>query len=175
MCVRALATGASTTCCVRNFSDVNHQRVYRFYRQANLAVRHRKKVSTSSVRWTAQRCYSVTRRPCVLTTARRSPAAHSMAWAQAHGIRHILIQPGCPVQNGYIESFNGKFRDEHLNESWFETLYQARAVLANWRQDYNEVRLHSSLGRIPPARFAELRRQYASGAARSQSTQTTIE
>ena len=49
-----------------------------------------------------------------------------MAWAQAHGIRHILIQPGRPMQNGYIESFNGKFRDEHLNESWLQTLNQAR-------------------------------------------------
>ena len=49
-----------------------------------------------------------------------------MAWAQAHGIRHILIQPERPMQNGYIESFNGKFRDEHLNESWLQTLNQAR-------------------------------------------------
>jgi len=45
-----------------------------------------------------------------------------MAWALTHGIRHILVQPGRLMQNGYIESFNGKFRDEHLNESWFETL-----------------------------------------------------
>ena len=79
-----------------------------------------------------------------------------MAWAQAHGIRHILIQPGRPMQNGYIESFNGKFRDEHLNESWFETLHQARMAVAVWRTDYNEVRPHSSLGRMPPTRFAEL-------------------
>jgi putative transposase len=48
------------------------------------------------------------------------------------------------MQNGYIESFNGKFRDECLNEHWFETLPQARAVIAAWRQDYNEVRPHSS-------------------------------
>lgn len=79
-----------------------------------------------------------------------------MAWAQTHGIRHILIQPGRPMQNGYIERFNGKFRDEHLNESWFETLHQARTSVAIWRTDYNEVRPHSSLGCIPPARFAEL-------------------
>jgi putative transposase len=78
-----------------------------------------------------------------------------MAWAQAHGIRHILIQPGRPMQNGYIESFNGKFRDEHLNECWFQTLHQARLAAAAWRTDYNEVRPHSSLGRMPPARFAE--------------------
>ncbi len=90
-----------------------------------------------------------------------------MAWAQSRGIRHILIQPGRPMQNGYIESFNGKFRDEHLNEQWFESLSEARSSAATWRQDYNEVRPHSSLGRIPPARFAEQHRQRAGDAARS--------
>jgi putative transposase len=85
-----------------------------------------------------------------------------MAWAQGHGIRHILIEPGRPMQNGYIESFNGKFRDECLNEHWFETLAQARTTLAAWRQDYNEVRPHSSCQRMPPARFAALHRRQAS-------------
>ena len=47
-----------------------------------------------------------------------------MGWAQSHGIRHILIEPGRPMLNGYIESFNGKFRDECLNDHWFETLPQ---------------------------------------------------
>ena len=47
------------------------------------------------------------------------------------------------MQNGYIESFNGKFRDECLNDHWFETLSQARAAIALWRQDYNEVRPHA--------------------------------
>lgn len=81
-----------------------------------------------------------------------------IAWAQSHGVRHILIQPGRPMQNGYIESFNGKFRDECLNEHWFETLVQARSTIATWRQDYNQVRPHSSLGRIPPAEFAQRHR-----------------
>ena len=71
------------------------------------------------------------------------------------------------MQNGYIESFIGKFRDEHLNEQWFESLSEARSAAATWRQDYNEVRPHSSLGRIPPARFAEQHRQRAGDAARS--------
>ena len=82
-----------------------------------------------------------------------------IGWAQAHGIRHILIAPGKPMQNGYIESFNGKFRDECLNEHWFQTLSQARSTIAAWRQDYNEVRPHSSCRRMPPARFAALHRQ----------------
>ena len=76
-----------------------------------------------------------------------------MAWASAHGIRHILIEPGRPMQNGYIESFNGKFRDECLNEQWFETLQQARSAITLWRQDYNQVRPHSSCQRMPPAKF----------------------
>ena len=87
-----------------------------------------------------------------------------MGWTQKHGIRHILIQPGRPMQNGYIESFNGKFRDECLNEHWFETLSQARAEIASWRQDYNEVRPHSSCRRMPPAKYAALHRQHASDA-----------
>ncbi len=62
------------------------------------------------------------------------------------------------MQNGYIESFNGKFRDECLNEHSFQTLPQARSEIATWRQDYNEVRPHSSLGRIPPAEFAQRHR-----------------
>ncbi len=77
-----------------------------------------------------------------------------ISWAQTHGVEHLLIEPGKPMQNGYIESFNGKFRDECLNEQWFTSLTQARDVISEWRRDYNEVRPHSSCGRIPPARFA---------------------
>ena len=95
-----------------------------------------------------------------------------MAWAQSHGIRHILIEPGRPMQNGYIESFNGKLRDECLNDHWFETLHQARTTIGTWRQDYNEVRPHSSVGRIPPAQFAELHRQRAGDEARKPPTPT---
>ena len=79
-----------------------------------------------------------------------------MAWMQARGIQHIhiLIQPGKPTQNAYIESFNGKFRDECLNENRFELLAQAREVIAIWRQDCNDVRPHGTIGRIPQAEFS---------------------
>lgn len=77
-----------------------------------------------------------------------------LGWMHSRGIEHLLIAPGKPTQNAYIESFNGKFRDECLNEQWFETLAQARKEIAAWRKDYNEVRPHSSCGRIPPATFA---------------------
>jgi putative transposase len=82
-----------------------------------------------------------------------------MAWMHRCGIEHLLIQPGKPTQNAYIESFNGKFRDECLNEHWFETLLQARKEIALWRLDYNEVRPHSSCGRIPSAIYAQKLRQ----------------
>lgn len=82
-----------------------------------------------------------------------------LGWAHARGIEHLLIEPGRPTQNAYIESFNGKFRDECLNEHWFETLAQARVEIAAWRRDYNEVRPHSSCNRMPPAKYAALHRQ----------------
>jgi len=75
-------------------------------------------------------------------------------WAYRHGVDLKLIQPGKPTQNAYIESFNGKFRDECLNEHWFATLAEARALIGAWRRDYNEQRPHSSLGYLTPAEFA---------------------
>jgi len=75
-------------------------------------------------------------------------------WAYGQGIHLKLIAAGKPTQNAYIESFNGKFRDECLNDHYFNNLAHARAVIGEWRRDYNEARPHSSLGRIPPAEFA---------------------
>ena len=210
----------------RDFPGVNHKRVYRLYREANLAVRKRKKskrplhervplqlAKAVNEVWSmdfVSDSLSNGRRLKYLTVADdfshecvdiavdfgisgeyvtrlldraavfrgypemvrtdNGPEFTSrvfMAWAQTHGIRHILIQPGRPMQNGYIESFNGKFRDEHLNESWFETLQQARNAASIWKQDYNQVRPHSSVGRIPPAEFAHLHRQRAANEGES--------
>lgn len=203
---------------------MNHKRVYRLYRDANLAVRRRKKskrplnervplqlAQTVNEVWSmdfVSDSLSSGRRIKCLTIAddfshecvdiavdygisgqyvtrlldqaaifRGYPLAVRtdngpeftsrafMAWATAHGVRHILIQPGRPMQNSYIESFNGKFRDECLNEQWFQTLPQARTCIAEWRRDYNEVRPHSSLGRIPPAQFAQQHRINSNAAA----------
>ena len=87
-----------------------------------------------------------------------------MAWAHSRGVRHLLNDAGSPTQNAYIESFNGKFRDECLNEQWFDSLTQARHEIARWRRDYNEVRPHSAIGRIPPAQFAAAHRRLAGDA-----------
>lgn len=75
------------------------------------------------------------------------------AWAYRRGIQLHFIDPGKPVQNAYAESFNGRFRDECLNEHWFPTLDEARRLIEAWRQDYNTVRPHSSLGNLTPAEF----------------------
>jgi putative transposase len=75
-------------------------------------------------------------------------------WAYENRVALKLIQPGKPTQNAYIESFNGKFRDECLNEHWFLDLHQAREIIAEWRQDYNEQRPHSALDYKTPAEFA---------------------
>ncbi len=70
-----------------------------------------------------------------------------------HGVHLHFIQPGKPVQNAFIESFNGKFRDECLNEHWFLTLQEAQLVIEAWRREYNEERTHSTIGDMTPQEF----------------------
>jgi len=74
-------------------------------------------------------------------------------WAYERGVKLQFIEPGKPMQNGHCESFNGKFRDECLNEHWFTSLRQAREIVESWRIDYNECRPHSSLSNLTPAEF----------------------
>ncbi len=75
-------------------------------------------------------------------------------WAFEHGVKLRFIQPGKPTQNAYIESFNGKFRNECLNDNVFVSLDSARSIIEEWRQDYNSERPHSSLNNITPQEFA---------------------
>jgi transposase InsO family protein len=72
-------------------------------------------------------------------------------WLVRLGVRTLFIEPGSPWENGYIESFNGKLRDELLNREIFDTLLEARVLIGNWRKEYNGFRPHSSLGYRPPA------------------------
>ena len=76
-------------------------------------------------------------------------------WAYGHGIELDFIRPGKPVENGYIESFNGRLRDELLNTEIFCTLAEVKEKLETWRLDYNTQRPHSSLGYRPPAEYAQ--------------------
>jgi transposase InsO family protein len=73
------------------------------------------------------------------------------AWLNRLGVKTLFIEPGSPWENGYIESFNGKFRDELLNGEIFDTLLEARVITEQWRKYYNTKRPHSSLNYRPPA------------------------
>jgi transposase InsO family protein len=75
-------------------------------------------------------------------------------WAHENGVSLRFIEPGKPNQNAYIESFNGRLRDECLNEHWFINLAHARAVIEDWRRDYNEHRPKKDLGGVPPVVYA---------------------
>jgi putative transposase len=75
------------------------------------------------------------------------------AWAYARGVKIDFIQPGKPVQNAFIESFNGTLRDDCLNLHWFLSLKDAQQTIEDWRRDYNEVRPHSSLGGLTPTEY----------------------
>ena len=75
-------------------------------------------------------------------------------WAFMHDVTLDFSRPGKPTDNAFIESFNGKFRNECLNQHWFMSMTEARQEIEAWRREYNEVRPHSSLGYLPPAVFA---------------------
>jgi len=75
-------------------------------------------------------------------------------WAYENSVKLRFIQPGKPVQNAYIESFNGKFRNECLNDNVFVSLHSAQKIIENWRQDYNSERPHSSLNDMTPEEFS---------------------
>lgn len=72
-------------------------------------------------------------------------------WLKIGGTQTLYIEPGSPWENGYIESFNGKLRDELLNLEIFDTLFEAKVLVERWRNEYNTIRPHSSLGYCPPA------------------------
>jgi transposase InsO family protein len=79
-----------------------------------------------------------------------------LTWAHRNGIALRLIEPGKPNQNAYIESFNGRLRDECLNEHWFTSLAHASVIIETWRCEYNEERPKKSLGGLTPVQYAKL-------------------
>lgn len=83
------------------------------------------------------------------------------AWLQRLGVKTLFIEPGSPLENGYIESFHGKMKDELLNGEIFDTILEARAMTERWRKHYNTIRPHSSLQYRPPAPETYFLRQVA--------------
>ena len=86
-------------------------------------------------------------------------------WAYRRGVALAFIRPGKPVENAFIESFNGRLRDECLNVYSFESIAHAQAVITAWRDDYNHRRPHGALGHLTPSEYAERRQQTTSEAA----------
>ena len=86
-------------------------------------------------------------------------------WAYQRGVALNFIRPGKPVENAFIESFNGRLRDECLNVYSFESIAHAQAVITAWRDDYNRRRPHDALGHLTPSEYATLRQQPTSEAA----------
>ncbi len=78
-----------------------------------------------------------------------------LTWAHARGVTLRLIEPGKPTQNAYIESLNGRLRDECLNEHWFTSLAHAQVVIETWRREYNEERPKKGLGGLTPSAYAQ--------------------
>jgi hypothetical protein len=95
---------------------------------------------------------------------------HFLAWGIDRRIELVHIQPGKPVQNGHVESFHGRLRDECLNASWFWNLWDARRKIAGWRNEYNQQRPHSALAYRTPEEFAS---QWAHPASPSAFPNTT--
>jgi transposase InsO family protein len=84
-----------------------------------------------------------------------------LTWAHRNAVTLRLIEPGKPNQNAYVESFNGRLRDECLNEHWFTSLRQARTVIEDWRREYNEQRPKKALGGLTPSEYARALAQRA--------------
>ena len=95
------------------------------------------------------------RKPKVITTDNGSEFCSKPLdqWAFVHGVQLDFIQPGKPVENAFVESFNGRVRDECLNANWFRNLDEAKEVIEAWRVDYNYNRPHGSLGMLTPMEF----------------------
>lgn len=93
---------------------------------------------------------------CVSDNGTELTSMAVLRWCQESQIEWHYIAPGKPTQNAFIESFNGRLRDELLNETIFSSLAHAREALADWKEDYNTVRPHSAIGNLPPAIYAKL-------------------
>ncbi len=93
---------------------------------------------------------------CVSDNGTELTSVAILRWSQETRVEWHYIAPGKPTQNAFIESFNGRLRDELLNETLFISLVHARSALADWKDDYNTVRPHSGLGNLPPADYAKL-------------------
>jgi transposase InsO family protein len=123
------------------------------YSRECLAIRVARKLGSEDVLGTLARLFVQRGTPDYLRSDNGSEftAKAVRRWLSRVGVKTLFIEPGSPWENGYIESFNGKLRDELLNGEIFYTLWEAQVLGERWRREYNQVRPHSSLGYRPPA------------------------
>jgi putative transposase len=125
------------------------------YTRECLAVETARSITSADVRRVLERVCSERGYPEAIRSDNGSEfiGASVGDWLEAKGIKRILSEPGKPWQNGYIESFNGKLRDELLSRNYFYSLREAKAEIEIWRREYNTERPHSALGYMTPAEF----------------------
>ena len=143
---------------LREAVKVNRKRTYRVYREAGLTVRRRKRKRIGrQVVDVMRKLADLRGLPLSITTDNGPEFAGKIMdeWAYIHDVHINFIQPGKPTQNYFVESFNGRFQDECLNEHWFLSMRHAREIIENWRKEYNEERPHSSLTDMTPKEFAD--------------------
>jgi transposase InsO family protein len=126
------------------------------YTRVALGCRVARSIGASDVRLELERLFAVHGRPQVLRSdnGREFIAASLGAWLAEQGVQTALIEKGSPQQNPFVERFNGTMRDEVLNGEEFDSLLEARVVIANWVIEYNTLRPHRGLGMMTPNQFA---------------------
>lgn len=128
------------------------------YSRECLALEADTSLSGERVSRVLDRCVFLRKRPARIGTD-NGPEFRGMKmdqWAYQHGVKLQFIPPGKPTKNAFIESFNSIFRDTCLNQHWFTTLDDARTKIEAWREEYNTIRPHGSLGRMTPREFATM-------------------
>lgn len=123
------------------------------YTRECLAIEVSKSIRSHDVMLTLTRLMRLYGRPVFIRSDNGAEftAIRVMKWLRDHNIGPAFIRPGSPWQNGYVESFNGKLRDECLNREWFTSRKEAKVIIEVWRQFYKHEQPHSSLGNKPPA------------------------
>jgi transposase InsO family protein len=123
------------------------------YTRECLAIRIGRQIKASDVLYHLSELFVLRGAPDYLRSDNGSEFTSQMVreWLQRLGVKTLFIEPGSPWENGYIESFNGKLRDELLNGEIFDTIVEARVITEQWRKQYNTIRPHSSLAYRPPA------------------------
>jgi putative transposase len=143
-----------------------------YYQRASFCVNLCRVSSLNATRrlgYLAQICHAVAREldriaelrgyPCMIVSDNGTELTSNaiLTWQQARGVEWHYIAPGKPMQNGFVESFNGRLRDECLNEHLFANLKDAREIIEEWKTNYNTNRPHSSLNGLTPTEFAARR------------------